>query len=149
MPFGYGITIVMSGSMEPELSVNDLAIIKAVSAEDVKVGDIIVYESGDMLVIHKVVSIDSDSLTTQGTANNTADDPIDLSDIKGVMVGKISGLGSIVSALKSPVGIILLIALAVILFEAPYFTKKKNDERDLEKIKEEINKLKNEQNKDK
>ncbi len=145
MPFGYGASVVVSGSMEPELSVNDLVIIKSVPEDEINVGDIIVYESDDMLIIHKVISRDANTIITQGTANNTADKPIDISAVKGKLVYSFSNFGSVISAIKSPVGIIMLLALAVILFEAPYFMKKKKDTQDIEKIKEEIRKLKNDE----
>lgn len=144
MPFGYGVSIVASGSMEPELSVNDLVVIKA--ADTVAVGDIVVYEtSTGSLVIHKVISLDGDTVTTQGTANNTPDSPVELSAVKGKLLFSIPRLGAVITALKTPAGIIFLLAAAVILFEAPYFIKKKNDSKDIEKLKEEIKKLKDEE----
>ena len=37
---------------------NQFAIAKAISPEDVKVGDIIAYDRGDIIVIHRVIEID-------------------------------------------------------------------------------------------
>ncbi len=144
MPFGYGASIVVSGSMEPEISVNDLVIVKETEGiEDISVGDVVVYESGDILVIHEVIDISGETITTKGIANNVADSPIDVSSVKGVMVGKVPLLGPILSAIKTPVGIFFMVVLAVVLFELPYFLKKRDDDKELDKIREEINKLKN------
>ncbi|MCD7722872.1 MAG: signal peptidase I [Clostridiales bacterium] len=146
MPLGWGVSIVASGSMEPELSVNDLVIIK--ETQEIALGDTIVYETDSgSLVIHKVISIDGSTITTQGIANNTPDQPIDISAVKGKLVYSIPKVGAVITALKTPAGIIILLVAAVLLFAAPNFikTKKDNSGEDPEKLKEEIKKLKDEQ----
>ena len=50
--------VVLSGSMEPTLSVDDLVIVRA--AEDYAVGDVVVYQSGHSLVIHRIVAMSSE-----------------------------------------------------------------------------------------
>lgn len=142
MPFGFGISVVLSGSMEPELSVNDLVIVR--EAGSYEVGDTVVYQDGASLVIHKIISVDGDTVTTKGVANNTADDPVPLSAIKGKAVAHIPFIGAAVQFLKSTVGSILLILAAVVLFELPYLRKRKRAEEEKEKLKEEIRKLKGE-----
>ena len=46
---------IASGSMEDELNIGDVVIIKRCSAEDVNVGDIIEYQMNDFTIIHRVV----------------------------------------------------------------------------------------------
>ena len=53
MPFGYGIASVLSGSMEPEFSKGTLLLVKETT--DVEVNDIIVYQSDNMLITHRVI----------------------------------------------------------------------------------------------
>ena len=74
MPFGYGAAVVLSGSMEPVLSVNDVII--AQKTEDYAVGDMIVYQDGGSVVVHRVVTLDEETVQTRGDANNVADAPI-------------------------------------------------------------------------
>lgn len=52
---GYGFLIVLTGSMEPEISSGELVIIK--EERGYNVGDIITYETGDLLVTHRIVEI--------------------------------------------------------------------------------------------
>ncbi|MGN1319962.1 MAG: signal peptidase I [Acutalibacteraceae bacterium] len=140
MPFGYGISVVLSGSMEDRLSVDDLVIIKA--TDDYKINDIVLYQDGNTLVIHRIIDIDGDTVTTKGDANNTADKPITKSQIKGVLVYDIAGIGAVVGVLKHPVSIIIILAAALLLTELSYRKEKNSDDKELDEIKSEIEKLK-------
>ena len=71
MPFGIGASVVLSGSMEPTLSVGDLLIVK--EQPGYEVGDIVVYQSGSMPVVHRIVDVAEDTVTTRGDANNVDD----------------------------------------------------------------------------
>lgn len=142
MPFGYGLSVVLSGSMEPELSTDDLVLLKACA--DYQPGDVVVYQSGDVLVIHRLVEIGPDTAVTKGDANAVADEPIPAPAIKGKLIGKLPGAGRPVRWLKSPVGLVLLLAAAVALLELSWRGERKKDDEALDKIKEEIRKLKEE-----
>ena len=140
MPFGYGMSVVLSGSMEDRLSADDLVIIKA--TDDYKINDIVLYQDGNSLVIHRIIEIDGDTVTTKGDANNIADAPINKSQIKGVLVYDIAGLGAVVNVLKQPVSVILILSAALLLTELSYRKEKKKDTEELEKIKALIRELK-------
>lgn len=142
MPFGYGIANVLTGSMEPTFSSGTLLLIKA--TEDVQPGDIIVYESDSSLVVHRVISIDGNTITTQGDANNVPDQPFDKSHIKGRVIGRIPFMGSALKVLQSPAVIIFLIICIVLLMKSSSGRKKEENEDDLESIKQEIQQLKQE-----
>ena len=143
MPFGYGAALVLSGSMEPSIMTDDLILVK--EAESYETGDIVVYQSGSIIVVHRIESIDGEMVVTRGDANNAADEPIAMSYIKGRVIGRIPNMGNFVRALKSPVGTITLIAAAFLLMELGYRREKQKDEDELDKIKEEIRRLKAEQ----
>lgn len=140
MPFGYGMSVVLSGSMEDRLSVDDLVIIKATDAY--AVNDIVIYQDGDSLVIHRIIEIDGDTVTTKGDANNIADEPINKSQIKGVLVFDIPKIGAAVQILKQPVFVIAFLAAAIILIELSYAKEKDKDTEELDEIKAQIEKLK-------
>ena len=140
MPFGYGMSVVLSGSMESRLSVDDLVIIKA--TDNYKVNDIVLYQDGDSLVIHRIIEIDGDTVITKGDANNVADEPINKSQIKGVLVYDIAGLGAVVNILKQPVFVILILAAALFLNELSYRKEKDTDTEELDEIKKMIEELK-------
>lgn len=142
MPFGYGAAVVLSGSMEPEFSEGDLIIVK--KADSFAKNDIVVFQDGNMLVVHRIINIDGKTITTKGDANKTADKPIDVSAVKGKVLFCIPFAGNAVQFLKTPVGTICIIAAAFALIEIPRRKEKKKYDEEREKIIEEIERLKNE-----
>ena len=142
MPFGYGSAVVLSGSMEPTFSTGDLIVVE--ECEEIAVDDIVVYQQGSSLVVHRVIAIDGESVITQGDANNVADAPVQRSAVKGRVMFWIPGLGDVVTVIKSPAGTIALLAAAIALVEIPHLQEKKKDEQEREKLMEEIKRLKDE-----
>lgn len=140
MPFGCGAAVVLSGSMEPTYSVDDLIIVR--EAESYEVGDIIVYQSGGALIVHRIVLIEGEMITTKGDANNTSDQPIEASAVKGKVAICIPKIGILVDFLKSPIGTIMVLAAAIALMEIPRRREKKQDEEERQKIMDEIRRLK-------
>lgn len=143
MPFGYGAAVVLSGSMEPTLSTDDLIIVR--KAESLAVDDIVVFQDEDILVVHRIIETDGETVTTKGDANNAADEPVSVSDIKGKVVFSIPFAGKIVNFMKTPVGILLVIIAAIALVEIPHRKEKRKHDEDQQKIIEEIERLKQEQ----
>ena len=142
MPFGYGIANVLSGSMEPTFSTGTLLIIK--EERNLEEGDIVVYQSGNSLVVHRIIKIQKDQITTQGDANNAPDPVFDRKEIKGVVIGWVPYLGTVLNLLRTPAGVILLLLLAFFLIEGSFRKEKEEDEKELDAIKEEIRRLKEE-----
>ena len=140
MPFGVGAAVVLSGSMEPELSVGDLLIVR--ESAYYEVGDVIVFQDGKTAVTHRIVSIFDDEVITRGDANNTDDSPITYSQIKGEVVFAIPLVGYAVNMVKTPIGTVCILALAIFLMERSFRAQKENDNARLEEIKAEIEKLK-------
>jgi len=143
MPFGFGAAVVLSGSMEPTLSIDDVILVR--EADHYEVGDIVVYQSGRTLIVHRIVAKDGETAVTQGDANNVADAPIERRTIKGKVVAHVPRLGLAVNALKSPVGILTVLAAAFALTELSFRKEKAEDDQELEAIKAEIRRLKEEQ----
>lgn len=140
MPFGYGAAIVLTGSMEPTIMADDLILVA--EQESYEIGDVVVYQSGSILVVHRIVGMDETTVTTQGDANNAPDAPVRREMIKGEVVGTVSGVGSLVRLLKTPWVIIALIGSALALSEMSIRSQKKKDLDELEQIKDEIRRLK-------
>jgi len=86
--FGFGM--VISGSMEPAIKKNDLILIR--KAGEYAPGDIVVYETDDRSVVHRIIGIDGDKIITMGDANNVADAPVGIEDVKGVVIGRLMNL---------------------------------------------------------
>ena len=92
-PFGIKTAVVLTGSMEPTLKINDFVVVKY--PNEIKVNDIISYKQDNLNqeVMHRVVKITDDIVITKGDANNTEDQPILRDQITGVYIGKIKYLG--------------------------------------------------------
>lgn len=141
MPFGVGAAVVLSGSMEPELSVGDLLIVA--ERDSYAVGDVVVYQDGRMAVTHRIVSISEDGeVVTRGDANNTEDEPITLAQIKGEVVFAVPFFGLAVNAIKTPLGTLCILALAIFLLERSFRAEKRKDAAEMDAIKAEIERLK-------
>ena len=99
--------VVLTGSMVPEILVNDVVVTKRVETESLKVGDIITFISTDkrfsgIVITHRINQIFVDPVTgeysfeTKGDANNTADfTHAKASNVLGKVVLKIPKLGYI------------------------------------------------------
>ena len=109
MPFGYGAANVLSGSMEPTFSEGTLLIIKA--ARETKPGEIVVYQSEDELIVHRVVSVEGDIIVTKGDANAVCDRPFRDTDLKGRVIAWIPHAGVIANTLEN----VILAVTALIL----------------------------------
>lgn len=142
MPFGYGAAVVLSGSMEPEFSKGDLIIIE--KTDTFAVDDIVVFQDGNSLVVHRIIKIDGEIVTTKGDANNIADESISRSAVKGKVLFWIPFIGRVVTFLKTPIGTICIIAAAIALIEIPRRKEKQKDDEERQKIIDEIENLKRE-----
>ncbi len=143
MPFGIGVAVVLSGSMEPTLGINDVIFVR--ETDSYEVGDIVVYQSGQTLIVHRIIAKDGENLITRGDANNTADAPVERYAVKGEVIAHIPAVGMAVNALKTPAGILIVLIAAFALTELSFRKEKDKDERELEAIKAEIRRLKEKQ----
>ena len=141
MPFGVGVAVVMSGSMEPALSVDD--VIFVVEKDEYNVGDFVVYQDGYSLVVHELIEKQDDgTVITKGMANNISDDPIAVDNIRGRVAFHIPAVGLLVTALKSPIATILILGAVIYLVILSYKKERQNEADKLAAIREEIQKLK-------
>ena len=121
--------VVLTGSMIPEILVNDVVVTKRVDVEELKVGDIITFISTDsrfsgIIVTHRIKQIFRDPVTgkyefeTKGDNNNTEDFVHAEADkVLGKVILKIPKLGYIQYFLASKGGwiFVILIPCLVIL----------------------------------
>lgn len=143
MPFGMGMGVVMSDSMEPELHKDDFILVAKRDAYEV--GEVVVYQDRRLLVVHEIVCIDGDMVITKGTANDCEDEPIDMSAIKGEVVWSVKGAGKVIRWIKSPVVTISILGIAFWLLIKSYATEKSPTD-EVQELKKEIERLKGEDN---
>ena len=139
MPFGFGASFVLSGSMEPEISTDDLVFVKR--ADELHVGDVVLYNTGGSNVLHRITKIDGDMITTQGDANNTEDKPFSKSAVLGVYIGKIPSGGKIIRFVTNPpfvMAVVFLLMTAAVIW---MFVEDHCERKKLDSIKAENEKL--------
>ena len=119
--FGYKTFNIISGSMEPEIKINDVVITREAKDEELKEGDIITYNIDGNIVTHRIIKkelIDGQlKYTTKGDRNDVSDiDKITLDQIEGIYAGKIPGIGWIFSLLKNKAVFITVLIILVVCF---------------------------------
>ena len=146
MPFNVGLTTVESNSMQPTYNKGDLLVVHA--QPQYETGDVVVYQTQNSLVVHRIISVVGETITTQGDANNTPDAPFDVSCIKGKVVAGVPALGLVISFMKTPLGILVILALAVLLIEFSFRRQRQatHSKQEVQKrvLREEIEQLKRE-----
>lgn len=140
MPFGFGASFVLSGSMEPEISADDLVFVK--KADELHVGDVVLYNTGRSNVLHRITKIDGDMITTQGDANNTEDKSFSKSAVLGVYIGKIPSGGKIIRFVTNPPFVMAVVFLLIVAAVTWMFVEEHRKRKKLDSIKAEIDRLK-------
>jgi len=83
----YPMAAISSNSMWPILKQGDIIFIKNISPEDIKVGDVIVWQQEEKgFVIHRVIKIKENAIITRGDANTAEDPPVAFENIVGKML---------------------------------------------------------------
>lgn len=129
--FSYKPFIVLSGSMETELYKGDLALVKEIECDKLKINDIIAFRDDENYVVtHRIVNIvtkdGNKQFITKGDNNNIKDDwYVDSSKIEGIYVKKIAGLGNVLIYMQKPTT--LIITLGIILVAGILFAIIDND----------------------
>jgi signal peptidase len=113
-----GSFIVLSGSMEPQISPGDTVIVTETDPADITVGDVITFvrSDGDLPVTHRVVGVEESSsgyrFETKGDANSDADaNPVAGANVIGAVTITIPYIGYVVQAVNSTTGFVLLVAI--------------------------------------
>ena len=118
--------VVSSGSMYPELKMYDIIVITGhTSFEDVKVGDIIVFDrpkDHDKVIVHRVVAVvddDPKTLRTKGDNNQASipgtDFPITEKEYTGTVVYVVPQVGYITKILQPPINYIIIVVIVGIM----------------------------------
>jgi len=138
--------VVSSGSMYPELAMHDIIVISGhMLFEDVKIGDIIVFDrpkDHDRVIVHRVVAVvddDPKTLRTKGDNNQRSmvgtDYPITEKEYIGTVVHVIPQVGFITQILQPPINyIIIAVIIGVMVIRQIY---KKDKEKLMERAKAE------------
>ena len=129
--------VVSSGSMYPELAMYDIIVISGhVSFDDVKIGDIIVFDrpkDHSKVIVHRVVAVvddDPKTLRTKGDNNQNSmvgtDYPITNEEYIGKVVHVVPQVGFITKILQPPINyIIIAVIIGIMIIRQISKNKKK------------------------
>ena len=130
--------VVSSGSMYPELAMYDIIVISGHTLfEDVKIGDIIVFDKPkdhDKVIVHRVVAVvddDPKTLRTKGDNNQRSiigtDYPITEEEYIGKVVHVIPQVGFITKILQPPINYIIIAVIVGVMIIRQVYRKEKKE----------------------
>ncbi|MGL5354185.1 MAG: signal peptidase I [Clostridium sp.] len=129
---GYRFYVVLTGSMQPNIKVGDLIVVKDTAREEVKVNDVITFGSGNSsnITTHRVIDILPNNgevkYITKGDANNTQDpSPVEGDRLIGKVVKVIPKIGNIIGWIKNNLVIVLVVAVGITLVAAIFSNYRK------------------------
>lgn len=152
--FGWKPFIVLSGSMETQISAGDIVVVKEIDTKELKKGDIIAFKDGNIVITHRIEEVtEIDGKTqyiTKGDNNSTQDICYVLPEqIEGVFKFKVSRLGNLAMFIQTPLGMIVCLSIPIIIIILLQTTDSKKEKEELiaklnkqSKMEEEIEKLK-------
>ena len=131
--FGLQEYNVISGSMEPTISVGSIVYVKEVDWGQLSEGDIIAFEAGASVVTHRIVEINSSSMliTTKGDANEVNDfTPVAYTNVIGKVVVHFPLYGYIAAWLSQVSGKIVAAIILIVGAILSGIADKKVDDKD-------------------
>ncbi len=136
---GYKMYVIISGSMQPELEVGDIVVVKKINPNDLKKDDVISFRKGQTIITHRIVEVKNAEeklqFLTKGDNNNTNDkDLVSDKEIEGIVVNKIQKIGKIVLKLRDKTLIIVIILIYYIFLMYDQSVQKR---KNLRRIKRE------------
>lgn len=152
--FGWKPFIVLSGSMETQISAGDIVVVKEIDTKELKKGDIIAFKDGNIVITHRIDEVSEiDGKTqyiTKGDNNSTQDIGYVLPEqVEGVFKFKIARLGNIAMFIQTPLGMIVCLSIPIIIIILLQTADSKKEKEELvaklnkqSKMEEEIEKLK-------
>ena len=152
--FGWKPFIVLSGSMETQISAGDIVVVKEIDTNELKKGDIIAFKDGNIVITHRIDEVtEIDGKTqyiTKGDNNSTQDIGYVLPEqVEGVFKFKIARLGNIAMFIQTPLGMIVCLSIPIIIIILLQTADSKKEKEELvaklnkqSKMEEEIDKLK-------
>ncbi len=106
---------------EDHIEVGDMIFVKAVDTDSLKVGDIIAYMDGGVVVTHRIIGVDDSAglrqFVTKGDANLTKDaQSIPADRVVGIYRSRIAGIGNLAYFMQKPLGMLIFIGVPLAAF---------------------------------
>ena len=142
---GYRPVLVLTGSMEPYMMTNGIALTKEVdSLDDIAVGDVVTYhvmnDNGKKLLItHRIIAIDDGLIYTKGDNNNVIDGyPLTMDNVEAKVVGVFNGTAWLAAKWATTTGKIMLIcflaAIILLCYTVKAFRASKKEKKPVDAV---------------
>ena len=116
--FGFRLFKVASGSMEPDIPINSLILIR--ETDDYKEGDIVTFKDYTNYTTHRIIKMDEKNIITKGDANNIEDKPVSRDVVVGKLIFSINLFKFVSKVAVSPFFWIIIFLVGIILiFKMP------------------------------
>ena len=147
---GWKPFITISNSMHPIIDEGDLVITKEVDTNTLKVGDIIAFRQGEVVIARRIIEINETEegikIITKGDADSQANERIVFpNEVEGIFVHRIKRLGELAMFIQTSKGMVCMaIVLVVILIIVGILRpneKKENLEEEKKNLEQEIKDL--------
>lgn len=118
---GFETYAVETASMDPTIPVGALVVVQPEGAADLVEGDIVAYQRGDVVIVHRVVAnqVVEGYLTTKGDANELEDqEPVRYESVIGSVVFSVPYLGTfggILTTIEGKIYFALFIVAALLM----------------------------------
>lgn len=116
--FGYRPVLVLTGSMEPYMMTNSIALTKQVdSIDDLSLNDVVTYhvetDAGKMIrITHRIIALDDGTIYTKGDNNNVADGyPLTMDNIEAKVIGVCNLTAWIAQKWQTTAGKVMLLCI--------------------------------------
>ena len=123
--FGYRPVFVLTGSMEPYMLTNGIALTKQVdSMDDIAVGDVVTFhvdseEGRQLKITHRIVAIENGFINTKGDNNNVDDNlALTIDNIEAKVVAVFNQSAWLIEKWETTTGKIMIISFGLALIFA-------------------------------
>lgn len=146
---GMKMFCIISGSMSPEIKIDDIIVVKQVGINEIQPNDIICFKIDDETITHRIINAKTDEnnelhYITKGDANNVEDEfKVKYKDLEGKYIFKIPKLGKIIILLQNKFTLITILIILIILYLVENHKTGKKEKRKAQ-IKEHANSFKKE-----
>lgn len=144
---GYTPFIIVSGSMEPTIKTNEVIVTQKINKSDIKVGDVLSYKSSkdDIVITHRLIEIKIENgeevYVMKGDNNLSVDDEkITYSQIQGKYINTIPFIGILVSYIKTPIGMAMVIGVVILIYIIFDIIQRMFEKDEVEKLHEQMKK---------
>ena len=137
--FGYKPFAVLSGSMQPNIMVGDLILIKKTDINKLKKNDIIAFRDKDNLVTtHRIIKVVKKNgqvcFETKGDSNNVKDKELACkNNIEGKYVKRYAKLGNFILFIQKPLGFTVMMMTLFIICVLIYIIQDKTSSKKINK----------------